>query len=71
MIYKDNQQIDDIVKSFIQRKLNRFYDFTYSYLAINKKDPSKIKIISNYPLEWIELYKKTNFIILTLLFFHL
>lgn len=61
MIYKDNQQIDDIVKSFIQSKLNRFYDFTYSYLAINKKDTSKIKIISNYPLEWIELYKKNKF----------
>ncbi len=61
MIYRDNQQIDDIIRNFIQRKLNRFYKFTYSYLAINKKDPGKIKIISNYPLEWIDLYKDNKF----------
>ncbi len=61
MIYIDNQKIDDIIRNFIQRKLNKFYSFTYSYLVINKKDPRKIKIISNYPTEWVRLYKENKF----------
>ncbi|QUG77448.1 LuxR family transcriptional regulator [Erwinia sp. E602] len=52
---------DKKIRSFLERNLKGYGNFLYSYFIINKKDTGKIKIISNYPTEWIDIYKSHKF----------
>lgn len=57
----DNNVANGAIRNFIESKLKRYGDFTYSYMVINKKNPSQMTIISNYPDEWVNIYRENNY----------
>ncbi|MBW7983690.1 helix-turn-helix transcriptional regulator [Enterobacillus tribolii] len=57
----DNNVANGAIKNFIESKLKRFGEFTYSYMVLNKKNPSQMTIISNYPDEWVSIYRENNY----------
>lgn len=57
----DNNVANGAIKNFIESKLKRFGEFTYSYMVLNKKNPSQMTIISNYPDEWVRIYRENNY----------
>ncbi|OON41776.1 LuxR family transcriptional regulator [Izhakiella australiensis] len=56
-----NTFIADTLREYIEKKLQPYSLPSYAFTVINKKDPSKILIISSYPKEWVELYKANKF----------
>lgn len=57
----DNRILLETFKCFIERKLGSYKELKYAYTALNKKDPSDVLIVSNYPDEWVKLYRENNF----------
>ncbi|MFV8984379.1 autoinducer binding domain-containing protein [Serratia fonticola] len=43
------------------KQIAEFGDFKYAYLILNKKDFMETLIISNYPSQWIDIYKERNY----------
>ena len=62
MLYKlkGNEILLETFKRFVERKLYKYRGIDYAYTVLNKKDPSKILIISSYPDDWINLYKENK-----------
>ncbi|WP_337262241.1 MULTISPECIES: helix-turn-helix transcriptional regulator [unclassified Serratia (in: enterobacteria)] len=61
ILFSDNENINGAIKTYLNRKLAPFGDFKYSYMILNKKNPTEMLIISNYPSEWVEMYKANNY----------
>lgn len=59
--FADNELLSSTLQDYIERKLQSYRLPEYAYTVVNKKNPSKILIISSYPDEWIHLYKENNF----------
>ncbi|KEY59591.1 LuxR family transcriptional regulator [Serratia sp. DD3] len=55
-----NQIITETLQDYIDRKLSSIGSPKYAYTVINKKNPSDILVISNYPDEWIKFYRTNN-----------
>lgn len=60
-LFKDNQLLRETMKAYIDRKLSPLGNLEYAYTVVNKKNPSKVLIISNYPDEWVSFYQDTHF----------
>ncbi|WGL98452.1 LuxR family transcriptional regulator [Arsenophonus sp. aPb] len=60
-LFYGDERIDNSIKSYLDRKLAIFGDFKYAYTVLNKKDPMQMLIISNYPPEWLEIYKRKHY----------
>ncbi len=59
--FSDNEVINSAMKNYLNRKLKTYGDIKYAYLIMNKKKPTDIIIISNYPSEWVDTYKMNNY----------
>lgn len=59
--FYNNDIINNTIKDYITRKLKRYGELRYSYMVINKRNPAEMTIISNYPDEWVDIYKKNNY----------
>ncbi|WP_186367952.1 autoinducer binding domain-containing protein, partial [Yersinia intermedia] len=59
--YFDNDSINEDIKNYIQRRIKAYGDLRYSYLVMNKKTPLHPTIISNYPMDWVQTYKRNNY----------
>lgn len=59
-IFNKNQIITETLRDYIDRKLSQFGSPEYAYTVVNKKNPSKLLIISSYPDEWVNLYIANN-----------
>ncbi|CRY56508.1 quorum-sensing transcriptional regulator [Yersinia intermedia] len=57
----DNKIINDTIRGFLDRKISVYGDLKYSYFILNKKNPSEMDIVSNYPEEWVNIYKGNNY----------
>ncbi|EHD21004.1 MULTISPECIES: LuxR family transcriptional regulator [Brenneria] len=60
-VFVKNQIVIDTLRDYIDRKLSLPGSSKYAYTVVSKKNPSEILIISNYPDEWVELYRLNNF----------
>ncbi|MDR5610073.1 MULTISPECIES: LuxR family transcriptional regulator [unclassified Arsenophonus] len=60
-LFYGNDEIDNSVKNYLDRKLAVFGDFKYAYMILNKRDPMRMLIISNYLTEWIDIYKQRQY----------
>ncbi|CAA2929475.1 helix-turn-helix transcriptional regulator [Arsenophonus endosymbiont of Bemisia tabaci] len=60
-LFYGNDEIDNSVKNYLDRKFVVFGDFKYAYMILNKRDPMRMLIISNYPTEWIDIYKQRQY----------
>ncbi|AUX94690.1 helix-turn-helix transcriptional regulator [Mixta gaviniae] len=61
LFFTENQAIIDTAQHYFDRKLQQFGDLKYAYMVLNKKNPADMVIISNYPSEWVDIYKENNF----------
>ncbi|GAB7269037.1 hypothetical protein DZS_04290 [Dickeya ananatis] len=53
--------INSTIQNYLNRKLKSYGDLKYAYLIMNKKKPTDVVIISNYPSEWVEIYRSNNY----------
>lgn len=61
LFFTENQAIIDTAQHYFDRKLKQLGDLKYAYMVLNKKNPTDMVIISNYPSEWVDIYKENNF----------
>ncbi|WP_075183424.1 LuxR family transcriptional regulator [Pantoea sp. 1.19] len=61
LLFSDNEIITSTISNYFDRKLKRYGDPKYAYMILNKKNPAEMMIISNYPDEWVEIYKANNY----------
>ncbi|KAB7894764.1 LuxR family transcriptional regulator [Rouxiella sp. S1S-2] len=59
LFYK-NENINLIIKNFIDKKLRGFEEIKYAYAVMNKKNPTDITIITNKD-DWFEHYTKNKY----------
>ena len=57
----NNDMINETVENFLKRELTTFDDIKFSYAVMNKKNPSDFFAISNYPDEWLIIYKQNDY----------
>lgn len=57
----DNESLAQDIKRFIDQSLSYYGQLQFAYLLLNKKNPTEITIISNYPNEWVTLYKEHHY----------
>ncbi|MBO8132851.1 helix-turn-helix transcriptional regulator [Dickeya fangzhongdai] len=53
--------INSTIQTYLNRKLKSYGDPKYAYLIMNKKKPTDVVIISNYPTEWVDIYRNNNY----------
>ncbi len=56
-----NDDENNLLKNYLDRKLVAFGDFKYAYMRLNKKNLMEASAITNYPDEWVKLYKENNY----------
>lgn len=54
-------KIIEILRDYIDRKLVSYGSPKYTYMAINKKNPTDVFMVSSYPNEWAEIYRTHNY----------
>ena len=59
-VFNENPILTETLRDYIDRKLSHLGSPEYAYTVINKKNPSKLLIISSYPDEWVNLYRTNN-----------
>ncbi|KAB7894765.1 LuxR family transcriptional regulator [Rouxiella sp. S1S-2] len=57
----NNVAINETIESFLKRRLSRSICLKYAYTVMNKKNPSEYFAITNYPDEWVKIYKDNNY----------
>ncbi|CAM3781025.1 LuxR family transcriptional regulator [Rouxiella silvae] len=55
-----NESINLIIKEFLDKKLRTFERVRYAYVIMNKKDPTKISVITNKQ-DWVDFYIENKF----------
>ncbi|WP_192456603.1 LuxR family transcriptional regulator [Musicola keenii] len=53
--------ISAAIQNYLARNLQCYSGLKYAYLIMNKRFPTDMVIISNYPSEWVSTYKKRNY----------
>ncbi|GLR08241.1 LuxR family transcriptional regulator [Mixta theicola] len=61
LFFSENQAIIDTAQHYFDSELSQLGDLKYAYMILNKKNPADMVIISNYPKEWVEIYKENNY----------
>ncbi|UQY43560.1 LuxR family transcriptional regulator [Erwinia sp. PK3-005] len=61
LFFSENQAIIDTAQHYFDSELSQLGDLKYAYMVLNKKNPADMVIISNYPKEWVEIYKENNY----------
>ncbi|WGM02138.1 helix-turn-helix transcriptional regulator [Arsenophonus nasoniae] len=57
----DNDTINNVIKNYLDRELAVFGEFRYAYIILNKRNPAELFAITNYPDQWVEIYKERNY----------
>lgn len=61
VLFSGNSDVNSVIKDYLDRKLAGLGNFKYAYMILNKKNPTEMLVISNYPSEWIDIYKSNNY----------
>ncbi|QHM72371.1 helix-turn-helix transcriptional regulator [Mixta intestinalis] len=61
LFFSENQAIIETARHYFDRKLKQFGNLKYAYMVLNKKNPADMLVISNYPKEWVDIYKENNY----------
>ncbi|WJV63908.1 LuxR family transcriptional regulator [Pectobacteriaceae bacterium C52] len=61
VVFFDSETISSIMKNYFHKELNHYSDIKYAYMIVNKKNLTQTVVISNYPGEWLEIYKEGNY----------
>lgn len=60
MLMRSEENVEDIVRRFLENTLNEFGQLTWAYVVLSKKDMSCIFGVTNYPDEWVQRYRENS-----------
>ncbi|MEH2922165.1 LuxR family transcriptional regulator [Samsonia erythrinae] len=60
-LFSNNEIISKVIKRQLDENLSHYDGIKFSFMVLNKKNPSHIIIISSYPDEWVKLYKDNKY----------
>lgn len=61
IFFSDSKVFLEKAQHHLESRLKLYGDFKYAFMILNKKNPSEMIQISNYPNEWIKIYKDNNY----------
>ncbi|KFF64097.1 LuxR family transcriptional regulator [Pectobacterium brasiliense] len=60
-LFSKNEIISRVIKNHFNENLDHYDGVKFSFMVLNKKNPSEMIIISSYPDEWVNLYKANKY----------
>ncbi|HGM5491732.1 TPA: LuxR family transcriptional regulator [Serratia fonticola] len=60
-LFSADHDENNAYRNYLDEKIAEFGDFKYAYMILNKKNPLETLITSNYPSQWIDIYKERNY----------
>lgn len=60
-LFAANMDDNNACKNFLDTKIAEFGDFKYAYMILNKKNLMETWVTTNYPSEWVEIYRENNY----------
>ncbi|MCU5775583.1 LuxR family transcriptional regulator [Erwiniaceae bacterium BAC15a-03b] len=60
-LFSNDEDINSTVNEYLNRQLELHGNLKYAYMIMNKKNPSEVVIISNYPRQWVDTYLENNY----------
>lgn len=60
-LFSSSEIISRVIKGHFNENLDHYNGIKFSFMVLNKKNPSEMIIISSYPDEWVDLYKENKY----------
>ncbi|GLY61463.1 LuxR family transcriptional regulator [Pectobacterium carotovorum subsp. carotovorum] len=60
-LFSSSEMISRVIKGHFNENLDHYNGIKFSFMVLNKKNPSEMIIISSYPDEWVDLYKENKY----------
>nr|BBE36909.1 N-acylhomoserine lactone-dependent transcriptional regulator ExpR [Pectobacterium carotovorum subsp. carotovorum] len=60
-LFSSSEIISRVIKGYFNENLDHYDGIKFSFMVLNKKNPSEMIIISSYPDEWVNLYKENKY----------
>ncbi|ASN87656.1 helix-turn-helix transcriptional regulator [Pectobacterium versatile] len=60
-LFSSSEIISRVIKGHFNENLDHYDGIKFSFMVLNKKNPSEMLIISSYPDEWVNLYKENKY----------
>ncbi|WP_174870677.1 helix-turn-helix transcriptional regulator [Pectobacterium polaris] len=60
-LFSGSEIISRVIKGHFNENLDHYDGIKFSFMVLNKKNPSEMIIISSYPDEWVNLYKENKY----------
>ncbi|WP_233976895.1 helix-turn-helix transcriptional regulator [Pectobacterium versatile] len=60
-LFSSSEIISRVIKCHFNENLDHYDGIKFSFMVLNKKNPSEMLIISSYPDEWVNLYKENKY----------
>ncbi|GKW09370.1 MULTISPECIES: helix-turn-helix transcriptional regulator [Pectobacterium] len=60
-LFSSSEIISRVIKGHFNENLDHYDGIKFSFMVLNKKNPSEMIIISSYPDEWVNLYKENKY----------
>ncbi|MDE8743360.1 LuxR family transcriptional regulator [Pectobacterium polaris] len=60
-LFSSSEIISRVIKGHFNENLEHYDGIKFSFMVLNKKNPSEMIIISSYPDEWVNLYKENKY----------
>lgn len=60
-LFSSSEIISTVIKNHFNENLDLYDGIKFSFMVLNKKNPSEMIIISSYPDEWVEFYKENKY----------
>ncbi|QBY46334.1 autoinducer binding domain-containing protein (plasmid) [Arsenophonus nasoniae] len=60
-LFLNDKEINYVINSSLEREINKIGTLKYSYSVMDKNNPNRYFCLSNYPEEWVEIYKAESY----------
>ncbi|MFS1538094.1 MAG: helix-turn-helix transcriptional regulator [Candidatus Phlomobacter fragariae] len=60
-LFLNNKNINHVIKAFLEREIKKIGTLRYSYSVMDKNNPNCYFCLTNYPDEWVEIYKREGY----------
>ncbi|PAU99118.1 hypothetical protein CBG25_20540 [Arsenophonus sp. ENCA] len=60
-VFLNDKNINHVIKTSLEREINKIGMLKYSYSVFDKNNPNRYFCLSNYPEEWVEIYKSEGY----------
>ncbi|MEH0833522.1 LuxR family transcriptional regulator [Pectobacterium cacticida] len=60
-LFSNSEIISKVIKEYFNENLTHYDGIKFSFMVLNKKNPSEMIIISSYPDEWVNIYREKKY----------